>query len=163
KWNFTEDPDALLGVIEKPWSAVCAFAVACRLQRYDSHSVNLFVRVQADVGALVVPVERSAVAVAGERIDSFPGIVAAGAGPGHRTLRHDPVRVTFALVEARRTDQAKRRAFGQVLRALAVVGQAGQGLWLWNAVDSLIWHQGPRPALIVIRIVLDQSQLSGFF
>ena len=65
--------------------------------------------VAAGVGALVVPVERDAVAVAGERLHPLPRVVAAGKGRRNRPLRHRAVGIALALVEAGRADQAERR------------------------------------------------------
>src|SRR5262249_56691390 len=113
----------------------------------------------ADVRALVVPVERRAVAVAGEGVEPLPGIVAAGVCRGDGAPGDGAVRIAFALVKARCADQAEGSTLRQMLRPRAVVGEPRQRLRLAHAVDPLVWDERPRPAFVVIRVVLDQPKL----
>ncbi len=86
--------------------------------------------------------------------------LAAGEGRRHAARRHHAVGIALALVQAGRADQAERRPLRQVRRQLAVVGQRAQALRLVDAVDALVRHQGARPLLVVVRIVLDQQHLA---
>src|SRR5262249_2532340 len=148
--NLTENTQPLASMVVESATRACTLAVRGWLHDQDADGVDIRVLIQAGVGALVVPVERHAVAMAGEGVQAFPGIVAAGVATRHLALGNGAVRIALALVEARRADEAERRAFGQMLGSLAVIGQARPAAWLINPVDALVRHQCARPAFVVL-------------
>src|SRR6185369_1580254 len=113
--NFAQDSQPLAGmVVEQAALLEATVAVGRRFLHQDADSVNVVVAVEPDVAALVVPVERRAVAVAGERVEPLPRIVAAGKGGCDLALGHAAVGIALALVQAGRTDEAEGCALGQV-------------------------------------------------
>src|SRR5205814_983309 len=111
-WDFPEDAEALHGVaVEALAGARAAGSVGGRLHREDADGVNIVVLIPASVGALVEPVRAHAVAVAGERVEAFPGVVAAGPDGGDAAFMNDALGEALALVEARGANEAKGRAF----------------------------------------------------
>src|SRR5262249_47546441 len=155
-----QDAQTLAGVADEEAAGLrTAVAVAGRLHRQEADGVDVIVAVQARLGTLVVPVDRYAVAVAGEGVEALPRVVAAGVLRRHPVLRHRAVGIRLALVEAGGAHQAERRPLWQVLRQLAVGPQRGDGLRLVHAIDAPVRHQGARPLLVVLGVVLDQEHL----
>ena len=122
--------------------------------------MDLAVFVTASVGPLHEPVAGDA--GVGQGAQALERIVAASVARRHLARRDAAARIALALVEARSADQAERRSFGQVRRALAVVGDRLQVGRFIDAVNPLVGNQGARPLLVKLRIVLDEQHLAGF-
>ncbi len=120
-----------MGVIEKTPAGDGAVARGGGLHGEDAHRVDFVVGVEGAVGALVVPVERHAVAVTGESAQALEWIVATGVIRGHCSFRHGAVGIAFAFVEAGRAHESERCSFGQVRAFLGEDGCTlpGRGLF----------------------------------
>jgi hypothetical protein len=100
--------------------------------------------------------------MAREGIESAPWVVAARVGRGDFPFRHAAIREALAFVETRGADQSERRALRQMLRERAIVRERREALRFLRSVNPLVGNQGARPALVVVRVVLDQPHLRRF-
>src|SRR5262249_24956183 len=95
---FAEDAQAFAGVaLEKLATPLAAIAVRRWLHRQDANGVDLAILVEPGVGALVVPVQRHAIAVAGQGVESLPRVVAARVRGCHLALGHHTIGIALAL------------------------------------------------------------------
>ena len=159
-WDLAEDAQSLGGmIVESAPIALAALPVSGRLHREYSHGVDVVVRIKTGVGALVVPVDRHAVAVAGKCVEPLPRIVSTGILSNHFAIRDSAVRIGFALVEARRSNDPERRPLRQRGVDLTIVSKCRQSGWFLDAVDALVGNDRPRPAFVVVGVVFDQQQI----
>jgi hypothetical protein len=149
-------------VVEQAAGLFAPVAIGRRLHRQNSNSVDVVIGVKAGVASLIVPVVGHAVAVAGEGIEPAPRIVFLLTRPlgGDFPVCHFAVGKAFALVKAGRADEGERRPLREVSRFLSVVGEPRDRARLVNAVNPPIRHNRPRPAFVVVRIVLDQEHIA---
>ena len=66
--DFAQYAKAFAGVVVVPATGVRALAICGRFHHEDPHRVDVVVGVETGVGTLVVPVQRRAVSVTGERV-----------------------------------------------------------------------------------------------
>src|SRR5262245_46585591 len=126
--------------------------VAYRFEQQDANAPNVAVLVKPRVGALLAPIARLAEPRHRKLAPLLLAIVRRSRGGRHRTLGDNAVRIALAFVQARRSDEAERRACRQVPRLLAIVLVRERRRIA--AVNTLEGNQCPRPQLLILRIVL---------
>ena len=152
--DLAEDAQPLLGVVaEQPAGLGAVAAVGRRLHGQDADGVDVVVGVEAGVGALVAPV--AAPPSCGTAPCSFPGQVAV-TSPG-RTMPLGKLSRLYRLDVPTRPNGVPSGRCGDSLPSLASGVSVRR---LVDAVDALVGHQGARPLLVVLGIVLDEQHLA---
>ena len=142
-------------VVEQTALLVSSMTIRGWIHQENANGMNGFVFIEPGIGSLVVPVNGHAVSVTSERIQAFPWILTARIGRGYGTFRYGAVGIAASFIEARTADEAKWRAFGQILGFRAIVGQGGEVGGFLYSIDPFIWNHGSRPGLVVLVIILD--------
>ena len=112
EWNFAQYPQAFRSVTVEP--PATRMSGCRRLHSQNPNRMDLGIVVEPDIAALIVKIERHAVAVTRECVQPSPGIIAAGISGGDSTLWNHSVGVAFPFVNTGCTNETEGRACRQM-------------------------------------------------